>query len=54
MLGLNIETHQIGDYTFEVKGDVLRFLRDNDKREFKIKQLDLWKLLIVKNPSKII
>ena len=49
MLGLNVETHQIGDYAYEVEGDVLHV----NGKEFEIKDLNLWKLMIVSNPSKI-
>ena len=52
MLGLNVETHQIGGYTYEVKGNTLH-LSGDDQKEFEIDSLDLWKLLIVANPSKI-
>ena len=48
-LGLNVDTHRIGDYVYEVEGDILHV---NDK-EFEIKDLNLWKLMIVYNPSKI-
>ena len=48
-LGLNVEAGTIGDYVYEVEGDVLHV---NDK-EFEIKDLNLWKLMIVYNPSKI-
>ena len=48
-LGLNVETHRIGDYGYEVEGDVLHV----NGKEFEIKDLNLWKLMIVYNPSKI-
>ena len=52
MLGLN-NAHQIGDYTYEVRGNTLHLSKDDDHKEFEINNLDLWKLLIVGNPSKI-
>ena len=54
MLGLNVETHQIGRYTYEVKGNTLHLSGDEQQKEqFEIDSLNLWKLLIVANPSKI-
>ena len=52
MLGLN-DIHQIGEYTYEVRGNTLHLSKDDDHKEFEINNLDLWKLLIVGNPSKI-
>ena len=53
MLGLNVDNHHIGDYIYEVNGDVLQVKKDKDYRQFDITDLNLWKLLIVSNPSKI-
>ena len=53
MLGLNTETHTIGDYIYEVEGDTLRVRKGDDEKEFEINDLNLWKLLIVLNPTKI-
>ena len=54
MLGLNVETHQIGRYTYEVKGNTLHLSGgEQQKEQFEIDSLNLWKLLIVANPSKI-
>ena len=53
MLGLNVDTHQIGEYAYEVEGDVLVVVDHNESKEFEVHSLALWKLLIVMNPSKI-
>lgn len=55
MLGLNVDTHQIGEYAYEVEGDVLKVVDHNgESKEFEVHSLALWKLLIVMNPSKIL
>ena len=53
VLGLNTETHTIGDYYYEVEGDILYCNNDYDTAEFHIDSLDLWQLLLVKNPARI-
>ena len=55
MLGLNVDTHQIGEYPYEVEGDVLKVVVDHngESKEFEVNSQVLWKLLIVMNPSKI-
>ena len=52
-LGLNTTTHTIGDYIYDVEGDMLKVHRDGDQEQFVIEDLELWKLLLVKNPGKI-
>ena len=57
-LGLCPTTHQIGHYTYAVYGNILRIMSDADdedgyEREFEIGDLNLWKLLLVLNPTKI-
>ena len=60
ILGLNTRTHSIGEYEYEVKGDILHCIRVDgsdghlmDRVEFKIGSLNLWMLLLVKNPTRI-
>ena len=55
VLGLNTWTHTIGEYEYEVKGNNLHCvsLDGLDNVEFKIDNLNLWMLLLVKNPSRI-
>ena len=56
-LGLCPSTHQIGLYTYAVHGNTLRIVSNNDDDEdmqqFDIPDLNVWKLLLVLNPSKI-
>lgn len=51
-LGLNID-HRIGDYIYEVEGNVLKVVNNGEVKEFEITDLNLWKLLLVMNPMKI-
>lgn len=55
ILGLNTWTHSIGEYEYEVKGDILHCVSADglDSVEFKIDSLNLWMLLLVKNPTRI-
>ena len=56
MLGLNSSIHHIGNYTYKVSGNVLHVSENGNSDEYKrfvVTNLDLWKLLIVLNPSKI-
>lgn len=53
MLGLNTEKHSIGDYIYEVEGNVLKVHHDGEQKHFEIDDLELWKLLLVKNPQSI-
>ena len=55
VLGLNTWTHSIGEYEYEVKGNSLHCSSVDglDTVEFKIDDLNLWMLLLVKNPSRI-
>lgn len=52
MLGLNTDNHTIGNYIYEVEGNILH-VKGEDEKEFEINELDLWKLLLVMNPTKI-
>ena len=52
MLGLNPATHQIGNYVYEVRDNVLYVSKYEELKQFHITDLDLWKLLLVLNPSK--
>ena len=56
-LGLCPGTHQIGDYTYAVYGNTLQAVsnhnEDEDMQKFDIGDLNLWKLLLVLNPTKI-
>ena len=56
-LGLCPSTHQIGTYTYAVHGNTLQAVSNHDENEdmhqFEIRDLNLWKLLLVLNPSKI-
>ena len=56
-LGLCPGTHQIGLYTYAVHGNTLRAVSnsddDEDMQKFDIADLNLWKLLLVLNPSRI-
>ena len=59
-LGLCPDTHQIGDYTYAVYGNTLQAVSNHNKDEdmqfdmqFDIRDLNLWKLLLVLNPTKI-
>ena len=56
-LGLCPTTHQIGDYTYAVYGNTLQAVsnhdEDEDMQKFDIRDLNLWKLLLVLNPTKI-
>lgn len=56
MLGLNSNTHHIGNYIYKVSGNVLHVSKNRNSDEYKrfvVTDPDLWKLLIVLNPSKI-
>ena len=56
MLGLNSDTHRIGNYFYKVTGNVLQVSNidsEDAHKTFDDTDLDLWKLLIVLNPSKI-
>ena len=53
MLGLNPEKHSIGDYIYEVVGNTLKVHHDHEQKHFEIHDLELWKLLLVKNPQYI-
>ena len=60
-LGLCPVTHRIGVYTYAVHGNTLRVVSnhrdddvdDADIKQFEIRDLDLWKLLLVLNPTRI-
>ena len=64
-LGLCPSTRRIGDYTYTVHGNTLRVVPNHavvdddydddgaDIRQFEIQDLDLWKLLLVLNPTRI-
>ena len=52
MLGLNTDNHTIGNYIYEVEGNILH-VKGEDEKEFEINELDLWKLLLVMNPTRI-
>lgn len=57
-LGLCPSTHHIGIYTYAVHGNILQVVtNENEENEemhqFRITDLNLWKLLLVLNPSKI-
>ena len=55
VLGLDIKTHTIGDYEYEIEGDKLRCVNEDsdDEAVFEINSLELWMLLLVKNPTRI-
>ena len=55
VLGLDTETHTIGDYEYQVEGDKLHCTNENsdDEAVFKVDSLELWMLLLVKNPTRI-
>ena len=55
VLGLDTETHTIGDYEYQVEGDKLHCTNENsdDEAVFKVDSLELWILLLVKNPTRI-
>ena len=55
VLGLDTESHTIGSYEYEVKGDMLHCTTEDetDEVEFKIGTLDVWLILLVKNPNRI-
>ena len=52
-LGLDTDDHRIGDYIYEVEGNVLQVLKNGEEKRFEITDLNLWKMLIVMNPVKI-
>ena len=59
-LGLCPSTHQIGVYTYAVHGNTLRVVSNHvddddveDMQQFDIADLNLWKLLLVLNPTRI-
>ena len=55
VLGLDIATHTIGDYEYQVEANQLRCYDEtsDDEAVFKVDSLDLWMLLLVKNPTRI-
>ena len=55
VLGLDVKTHTIGEYEYEVEGSTLRCTNEDsdDEATFEINTLDLWMLLLVKNPTRI-
>ena len=55
LLGLDVTTHTIGDYEYEVEGDKLRCVNENsdDEAVFEVNSVELWMLLLVKNPTRI-
>ena len=55
VLGLDTATHTIGDYEYEVEGNKLRCTHENSGNEvvFEVDSLELWMLLLVKNPARI-
>ena len=55
MLGLDIKTHTIGEYEYEIEGNKLRCINENsdDEAVFEVDSLELWLLLLVKNPTRI-
>ena len=56
-LGLCPRTHQIGAYTYAVQGNTLQAVSNHDENEevhqFEIHNVNLWKLLLVFNPTNI-
>ena len=55
VLGLDIKTHTIGEYEYEIEGNKLRCTNENsdDEAVFEVDSLELWLLLLVKNPTRI-
>ena len=55
VLGLDTITHTIGEYEYEIEGNKLRCTNENsdDEAVFEIDSLELWLLLLVKNPTRI-
>ena len=54
VLGLNVEQHRIGEYTYRVLGDTLEATgTPGDVHTFLISDINLWKLLLVLRPRKI-
>ena len=54
LLGLNPDNHRIGHYEYSVDGNILKVnAYDGEDHEYKIDDIDLWKLLLVKTPAKI-
>ena len=55
VLGLDIITHTIGEYEYEIEGNKLRCINENsdDEAVFEVDSLELWLLLLVKNPTRI-
>ena len=55
VLGLDIKTHTIGEYEYEIEGNKLRCINENsdDEAVFEVDSLELWLLLLVKNPTRI-
>ena len=53
LLGLDTANHRIGDYVYSVDGDTLKVHGNNEEYEYEIDDIDLWKLLLVKNPQRI-
>ena len=53
--GLNTVTKMIGDYQYFVDGDVLVAVdvKERNLLRFEVKDLDLWRLLLVKRPKSI-
>ena len=55
VLGLDIKTHTIGEYEYEIEGNKLRCTNENsdDEAVFEVDSHELWLLLLVKNPTRI-
>ena len=55
VLGLDIITHTIGEYGYEIEGNKLRCTNENsdDEAVFEVDSIELWLLLLVKNPTRI-
>ena len=55
VLGLDIITHTIGEYEYEIEGNKLRCTNENsdDEAVFEVDSIELWLLLLVKNPTRI-
>ena len=54
LLGLNLDNHRIGHYEYSVDRNILKVnAYDGEDHEYKIDDINLWKLLLVKTPAKI-
>jgi len=54
LLGLNPDNHRLGHYEYSAEGNILKLnAYDSEDHEYEIDDIDLWKLLLVKSPTKI-